>query len=77
MPLQKKLKYEEEINDAYIEQLFKLDEIGNFVIESLDRDFIDYMLTYSRTRITEDLPDSLVLILQNYLDHSYGSSFCF
>jgi hypothetical protein len=75
--LQKKIKSDTEVNNTYIEQLFKLNEVGNFIIESLDQSFISYMLTYSRTRISEDLPDSLVLILQNYLDHSYGSSFCF
>jgi len=75
--LQKKLKEENETNEAYIEKLFKLNDIGNFILESLDRNFVTYMLSYSRSKITEDLSDSLVLILQNYLDHSYDSSFCF
>jgi hypothetical protein len=75
--LQKKSKVEENVNPAYIQELFKLSEAGNFVIETLNRDFITYMLDYSRFKIEEDLSDSLVFILQNYLDRTYDSSLCF
>lgn len=75
--LQKKSKKAEGSNPEYIERLFKLNEVGNFVLETIDRNFVTYMLNYSRTKINEDLSDSLTLILQNYLDHSYDSSFCF
>ena len=75
--IQKKVKSEEIQDSLYIDQLYELVNVGNFVIESFNSDFIIYMSNYSRSRITEDLPDSLTLIMQNYLDRSYDSSFCF
>jgi len=75
--LQRKTKVDYETNPVYIEELFKLTEIGNFHIETLDRNFIISMLNYSRNRMMDDLSDNLILILQNHLDRSYDSSFCF
>jgi hypothetical protein len=34
-------------------------------------------MSYNRAKINEELADTLVLIHQNYLDHTYDSSFCF
>ncbi|MCZ4221937.1 hypothetical protein [Pedobacter rhodius] len=75
--LQKKKKDTGIINSEQLTKVLTLNEIGNFVVETLDRDFILYMMSYNRAKINEELADTLVLIHQNYLDHTYDSSFCF
>lgn len=75
--LQKKKKDSEIINLEQLNKILRLNEIGDFVVETLDRDFIVYMMSYNRSKINEELADTLVLIHQNYLDHTYDSSFCF
>ncbi|MDB5132389.1 MAG: hypothetical protein JWR02_2138, partial [Mucilaginibacter sp.] len=75
--IQKKIKQQGDLDNSCIDQLYNLQEVGLFTIETIDRDFIQYMLNYSRSLINEDLSDTLLIILQNYIDHSYDSSFCF
>ena len=75
--LQRKKKGSETINSEQLNKILNLNEIGDFVVETLDRNFILYMMTYNRAKINEELSDTLVLIHQNYLDRTYDSSFCF
>lgn len=75
--LQKKKKDAGKINLEQLLKVFNLGEMGDFAVQPLDRDFIFYMMSYNRAKINEELADTLILIHQNYLDHTYDSSFCF
>lgn len=74
--LQKKSKKDISMSEC-IEDMFNLSEMGSFILETLDRNFIDYMLSYNRSKINEELSETLVMINQNYLDRTYDSAFCF
>lgn len=64
------------LNNNQINSYYDLSQCGLFNIETFDRGFIEYLSNYSRSKINENLPDTLILILHNYLDRTYDSSFC-
>jgi hypothetical protein len=75
--MQKKINMGEQVSGDQIELLFNLPENGLFDVEIIDRNFVAYMFNYSRSKITEELPETLLIILQNYLDRTYDSLLCF
>jgi len=75
--IQKKINSGKPVTLEQIDTFFDLANVGSFEIELLNRDFIKYMLNHSRNKIGESLEDALIILLQNYKDHTHDSSLCF
>jgi len=74
--LKKKSNSGNPINNQQINLYYELGNSGYFNVEQIDREFVKYLFHYSRGKMTEPLPETLNMILQNYKDHTYDSSFC-
>lgn len=72
--LQKKIN-SNNFDELEISSYFKLRDIGNYRVQSFDRDFIDYLFCYSRSRMRMNLEEVIIKVQLDLSENNYASNF--
>ncbi|WP_345953000.1 hypothetical protein [Mucilaginibacter sp. PAMB04168] len=54
---------------------YRLTETGNYDYQEFNRDFIEYLFSYSRSKMTMNLEEILIHVQQDFSDNNYASTF--